>query len=456
MSDDYIPPMPRTRPDDAGIWQRLKLAKQDVFASQPRRLYRAWMAQQSAVFFQSFTINEPPIVKTILDERPDDFPKSDIIRDTLKLLLGNSVFVTNGETWKRQRRIIDPSFEGGRLREIFPAMVEAGEACVARLDEQADGTPVEIEFETSHAAADVIFRTLFSIPITDEKAHAVFYGFRDYQRAQPLLTFPALLKMPGWFPRFRSNTSANSAKAVRDVLADIIDIRTQELADGTAPDDLASKIMTTADPVTGERFDADEMVDQVAIFFLAGHETSASALAWTLYLLAAQPHVQTRVADEVTAAWDDTPDFGDMRKMPFTRDVFREALRLSPPVPMMVREATKPETFRDRAVKPGSLCILSPWHLQRHERIWDRPHVFDPDRWQTKECRETARAAYMPFSSGPRVCTGAGFAMIEGVILLALLLRNFRFELVDGKTPAPVAHLTVRSESGIHLAIHRR
>ena len=164
MSDDYIPPMPRSRPEGASVLERLKLAKEDVFASQPHRLYRAWMAQQSAVFFQSFTINEPPIVKTILDERPDDFPKSDIIRDTLKLLLGNSVFVTNGETWKRQRRIIDPSFEGGRLREIFPAMVEAGNACVARIAERADGSPLEMEFETSHAAADVIFRTLFSIP----------------------------------------------------------------------------------------------------------------------------------------------------------------------------------------------------------------------------------------------------------------------------------------------------
>ncbi|MHA3980396.1 cytochrome P450 [Halovulum sp. GXIMD14794] len=456
MSDDFTPPMPRTRPENASILTRLRLARRDMFSSQPRRLYSAWMAQQRAVFFDSFTINQPDIVKLILEGRPDDFPKSPIIGDTLKLLLGESVFVTNGEQWKRQRRIIDPAFEGGRLREIFPAMVEAGQACVARLGEHDTAKPVEIEFETAHAAADVIFRTLFSIPITDDKARQVFYGFRDYQRAQPLMTFPALLKMPNWVPRFRSSKSAQAAGKIRGVLTDIIEVRQKEIAAGTAPNDLATKIMTTADPQTGEIFDAQEMTDQVAIFFLAGHETSASALAWTLYLLACQPEVQERAATEAAKAWEGTPEFSDMRRLGFIRDVFREALRLYPPVPMMVREARREETFRKRKVRPGSMCILSPWHIQRHERIWDRPHVFDPDRWQTPETRATAREAYMPFSTGPRVCTGAGFAMIEGVILLALLLRAYRFEPVEGKVPVPVQHLTVRSESGIWLELTPR
>ncbi|NNU81939.1 cytochrome P450 [Halovulum dunhuangense] len=455
-SRDFVPPIPDTRPEGASVLTRLRLARRDLFASQPRRLYRGWMAQQSAVIFESFILNQPNLVKTVLEERPDDFPKSDIIRDSLKLLLGNSVFVTNGEVWKRQRRIIDPAFEGGRLREVFPAMVEAGQATVARLRPQADGKPVEIEFETAHAAADVIFRTLFSIPIDDEKAREVFDGFREYQRAQPLMTFPALLRLPRWVPRLRSRKSAQSAQAIRAVLAEIIAIRAREIAAGTAPDDLATKIMCTADPLTGERFDEAEMLDQVAIFFLAGHETSASALAWTLYMLACCPEIQERAAAEALAAWDEAPDFADMRRLPFVRDVFREALRLYPPVPMMVREATREEVFRKRRVRPGSLCILSPWHLQRHERIWDRPHVFDPDRWQRQETRATAREAYMPFSSGPRVCTGAGFAMIEGVILLALLLRAFRFAPVEGRVPVPVHHLTVRAKDGIWLRVTPR
>jgi cytochrome P450 len=221
-----------------------------------------------------------------------------------------------------------------------------------------------------------------------------------------------------------------------------------QIKDGTAPDDLDTKIMTTADPETGETFGVDEMVDQVAIFFLAGHETSASALARTLYLLAIYPDWQDKLAVE---APDLTPDFGSVPKLRQTRDVFREALRLYPPVPMMVRETTCPEQFRDHPVKRGAQVVLSPWHLHRQERLWDNPDGFDPTRWGTENGKACARDAYMPFSSGPRVCTGAGFAMIEGVLLVAMLLRAFKFGVVAGQVPEPVAHLTVRAKDGIWL-----
>ena len=149
------------------------------------------------------------------------------------------------------------------------------------------------------------------------------------------------------------------------------------------------------------------------------------------------------------------PAFADLSKLRFTRDVFREVLRLYPPVPMMVRENTQAEDLRGRNVAPGAQIVLSPWHLHRHQRIWDRPDEFDPSRWQTEENRACARDAYMPFSAGPRVCTGAGFAMVEGTLLLAQLARAFRFELA-GEVPVPVAHLTVRAKDGIRLRISRR
>jgi cytochrome P450 len=194
------------------------------------------------------------------------------------------------------------------------------------------------------------------------------------------------------------------------------------------------------------------MVDQVAIFFLAGHETSASALAWTLYLLAMYPDWQEKVAEE--AARELEPEkiyFSTLKRLKIARDVFREALRLYPPVPMMVREATKCEHFRDRDVTPGAQIVLSPWHLHRHDRIWERPDEFDPARFATPNGRKGLREAYMPFSEGPRVCTGSGFAMAEGPLLLAMLVRAFRFELVEGKPAMPVAHLTVRGKDGIWL-----
>jgi cytochrome P450 len=450
------PPKPTARPDKVTLWRYMRLFRADILSAQPARLYRAWMAEFRTPFFRSYMCNDPALVRLVLNARPDDFPKSNRIGEGLRPLLGNSVFVTNGEVWKHQRRIIDPAFEGGRIRETFPAMVAAGQAAVARMQTGR----FDVEPEMSHAAADVMFRTLFSIPIENEIAAEVFEQFRNYQREQPILNLAAFLPLPRWFPRFHSRATKQTAARIRGLIRQLTETQAAQIAAGTAPDDLATKIMTTADPMTGQRFGTEEMIDQVAIFFLAGHETSASALGWALYLLAMYPEIQDRVAAEA-AALDGIPvggqpDFGVMGRLKFTRDVFREALRLYPPVPMMVRENTCPEAFRGRDVAPGAQVVLSPWHLHRHERIWDRPDEFNPDRWQTEAGRACGRDAFIPFSTGARVCPGAGFAMVEGPLLLAMLVSAFRFETVAGRVPVPVAHLTVRAKDGIWLDVARR
>ncbi len=443
------PPKPASRPDRVSLWRYLRLFRSDILSAQPARLYRAWMAEFRTPFFRSYLCNDPALVALVLNGRSEDFPKSLRVAEGLRPLLGRSVFVTNGDEWKRQRRIIDPAFEGGRLRDAFAGIRAAGEAAVARMREGV----VEIEAETSHVAADVIFRTLFSIPIGDRVAARVFEGFRAYQRAQPILNLAAFVPLPRWLPRFHRRKVRRAAAEIRGLIAGLTEARAAEIAAGTAPDDLATKIMATADPVTGERFATGEMVDQVAIFFLAGHETSASALGWALYLLASHPEVQERVAAETAEMG---PEFSALSRLRLTRDVFREALRLYPPVPMMVRETVRDEDFRGRAVRRGAQVVLSPWHLGRHERIWGNPDGFDPDRWGREENREAARDGWLPFSSGPRVCTGAGFAMLEGVVLLALFVRAFRFEVVEGRVPVPVAQLTVRAKDGIWLRVVRR
>ena len=178
----------------------MRLFRQDIPSAQPARLYRAWMAEFRTPFFRSYMINQPELIKTILKDRPDDFPKSNCIGEGLCPLLENSVSLTNGETWKRERRIIDPAFEGGRLRETYPAMWEAAEAAVARLNQRA-GDVVEIEEETSHLAADVIFRTLFSFPIEHKIARDVFDEFRIYQRSQTILNNAAFPPLPKWMSR---------------------------------------------------------------------------------------------------------------------------------------------------------------------------------------------------------------------------------------------------------------
>ncbi|WP_430448953.1 cytochrome P450 [Rhodophyticola sp.] len=445
-----IPPKPVPRPDRVSLLRYLRLFRDDILSAQPARLYRAWMAEFRTPFFRSYLLNQPALIETVLKERPEDFPKSDRVGEGLRPLLGNSVFLTNGETWKRQRRIIDPAFEGGRLRDTFPAIWAAGEAAVARMP---DGI-LDVEPEMSHAAADVIFRTLFSLPIENEIAARVFAEFREYQRTQPILNAAAFLSLPRWMPRGHRARTRATARSIRALITQLTAARMAEIEAGTAPDDLATKIMTTADPLTGETFSTEEMVDQVAIFFLAGHETSASALGWALCLLAMYPDWQERLAGE--AEMLDGPDFSVMSRLKLSRDVFREALRLYPPVPMMVRETTCPERFRDRDIRVGSQLVISPWHLHRHNRIWDNPDGFDPARWQTENGRRCMREAYIPFSAGARVCTGAGFAMVEGPLLLSMLVRAFRFERVAGRDPVPVAYLTVRARDGIVLRVTRR
>ncbi|SOB94444.1 cytochrome P450 [Rhodobacter maris] len=451
------PPKPAARQGKVSLWRYLLLFQRDILSAQPAHLYRAWMAEMRTPFFRSFLCNEPELVHRVLRGPVRDFPKSERIRVGLKPLLRESVFITNGATWEHQRRIIDPAFEGGRLREVFPAMWQSGVAAVERLATAADGTPHEIEAETSHVAMDVIFRTMFSMPIEHEIAQAAFEGFRAHQAAHPVANLSAILPFPKWVPGFHSKKTRETAAAIRALIGQLAEMRAAEIAAGTALDDLATKIMTTPDPQTGAVFDTAEMVDQVAIFFLAGHETSAAALAWSLYLLATHPDWQEKLAAEAREMLTDAePPFQVMSRLKLARAVFREAMRLYPPVPMFVREAACPMTFRGRSVPKGAQIVVSPWHLHRHERIWENPDAFDPGRWETENGKAGLRDAFVPFSEGPRVCPGAAFAMAEGPLLLAMFLRAYRFAPVAGEVPMPVAHLTVRSDHGIRLKITPR
>ncbi len=440
------PPKPAARPPRVSLWRYWRLFRQDILSAQPERLYGAWMAEFRTPFFRSFMINQPDLVKRVLDHSDRAFPKSVRVTAGLRPLLGNSVFVSNGDVWARQRRIIDPAFEGGRLKESLPAMRAAATAAVSRLSPG----PVDVEAVASHATADVIFRTLFSLPIEDELAAETYVAFRAFQRAQPVATLSALSAR---LPVIHRRRTRAAAKRLRELIAALVAQRAKDIEAGHAPDDLATRIMTTRDPQTGEVFSSEEMVDQVAIFFLAGHETSASLLGWALWCLAAAPDWAGLVAEE---GRDFHRGVGDvpLSVLKTTRNVLRETLRLYPPVPMMVREAREEQRFRDRLVPAGSQIVLSPWHLHRHSRIWTAPDDFDPGRWYVGSQNPAVKEAYIPFSAGPRVCPGAGFAMAEATILLSALMAEFQFETLD--EPTPVAHLTVRAKDGIWLNVSRR
>jgi cytochrome P450 len=437
------PPKPEARPKQVSLWRYWKLFRQDILSAQPPHLYRAKMAEFRTPWFRSFLVNELELVRKVLIDMPEVFPKSDRVTRGLRPLLGQSVFVTNGKAWTQQRRIIDPAFEGGRVKESFPPMLAAAEDAADRIGPGV----LDIEAMASHATADIIFRALFSRTIEDAVAQETHAAFRAFQRVQPVATMAALVP---WWPVRHARPARRAAARLRDLISQLVADRQGEIAKGTAPPDLATKIMTTKDPETGRAFSKTEMVDQVAIFFLAGHETSASLLGWALWCLAAAPDWGAQVAKEADV-FCANPGFAGLSGLKVTRNVVRETLRLYPPVPMFVREAKIEQSFRGRRVQKGAQIVVSPWHLGRHETLWDSPDHFDPARW---DHRSPPREAWLPFSAGPRVCPGAGFAMAEAVVLLAVLMSRFKFETLE--PPMPVAHLTVRAKDGIRLRVTPR
>ena len=403
--------------------------------------------------------NMPELVRKILVDEAEHYPKSDMLSNILKMLLGEGVFVTNGEKWKQQRRMIDPAFVVAKLRHVFPLMWQATLAMLARLESFEDGAIVDMDKEMTHVTADVIFRTIFSTEIGSERARKLFEAFTRFGEAALIYGFLQSTKIPGIFTFRRRRKAKQSAREIRQLIEPLIRERydRHQRGETLGEKDILTSLVTAVDPVTGATFNFDELVDQTAFLFLAGHETSASALSWTLYLMSMSPETQTRMHREaVDLLGDREPQFRDLQKLSFIRDVFREALRLYPPVGFLPREASRCEMMRDKQIKPRDVMVVSPWLIHRHRLLWDKPEFFDPDRFARAECAKSVRTAYLPFSIGPRICSGAGFALQEAVLLIATLVRKYRFEPVAGHVPRPIGRLTIRSENGMPLRLTRR
>jgi cytochrome P450 len=423
-----------------------------------RRNYSSFTGEMWTPTRKLFLVSHPDLVDRVLSRESDRFPKSNLTGSLMSLLIGDGIFASNGERWKTQRRMMDPAFELARIKDVFPLMRDATEAMAARLRAHAHGAVVAIEEETTHVAADIIFRTIFSRALEREESGKLFRAFVRFQERIHSHGVWVIAGVPGFLLPGRF-FAARHAREIRDFLDREVQRRLDALAAGSEASraDILASLLEAVDPVTGDKFTRRELVDQIAVMFLAGHETSASALAWALYLIAMRPDIQERMHEEaVSALADRRPEFADMRRLKLTRDVFRETLRLYPPLSHLDRDATQPERMRSRVLKKGDMVFISPWIIHRHRKLWEKPDVFDPDRFADPASRESVRSAYIPFGAGPRVCLGASFAMQEATLILADLVRNFRFEPAPGHVPEPVARLTLRSKNGIRLRVFRR
>lgn len=423
------------------------------------RSYRMKMGHVRMPGLELYMVNEPSLVRKVLIDQAAEFPKHGLLGRILKPLLGESIFTTNGEVWKRQRRMLDPAFELARLKTVFPLMNAAAVAMQERLDRLDDGMVHDVDIEMTHVTADIIFRTILSLNLEGEDARKIFDAFVRFQEMAPRVVMLIIYHLPSWLsPWFESHKGKQAAREIRTLLERFIRQRYDAHRRGEPSEyhDILATLLDTVDPETGLRFAFDELVDQVAMLFLAGHETSASALTWALYLISMRPDVQQRMHEEALAVLGDRePEFSDIKRMEFIGNVFRETLRVYPPVGFFARESSQTQQMRDKTVQAGASIVISPWLIQRHRDLWERPDEFDPDRYDTDSAKESLKCAYLPFGLGPRVCMGAAFAMQEAVLILAKLVRRYRFESV-GHTPEPVGRLTIRSENGIRLRISRR
>ena len=450
----FVPPKPAAQPKKLGplarFFRSFHSATAPLYAkSYSMKLGEVWLPTRRMYF-----VNQPELVQRVLQGDVHRYPKSDLMATMLELLLGESIFVSNGALWEQQRRMMDPAFEATRIKAIFPLMMEAVDAMAARLE----AGETSIDLEMTHVTADVIFRTIYSRPFTRDEAEIIFANFEKFQHLAWLHGVWSLAGVPHWLSVGR-HRAKRYARRIRELLHAPVRERVARMAAGdeTPERDMLASFIASEDPETGKRFDERELVDQIGIMFLAGHETSASALAWALYLIAQVPDVQRRLQDEADAAFADGDlSFEKMRRLPFTRDVFRETLRLYPPVAFVPRDATQAEEMRGKQIAPGAILFVSPWLLHRHTEHWDDPDMFDPDRFSRAETRRSEQTAYLPFSKGPRVCLGAAFALQEAVIVLATIMRDWTVSPVEGHVPQPVARLTLRSENGIRLNMTRR
>jgi cytochrome P450 len=263
-----------------------------------------------------------------------------------------------------------------------------------------------------------------------------------------------LIMEPAWSDTPQPASVLEACRRIRGHLGTLVD---SHLDAGAEFNDIASAVIEARDEVSGEPFTREELIDQLGVFFLAGHETTASVLTWVFFILSEQPHFAARVREEVDeVVGDGEVLFEHIRQLPFTRAVFREALRLYPPITFIPRVALKEATVGNRRLKRGALVMIAPWTLHRHTRYWQDPHAFRPERFLPENEKSLTPGAYIPFGQGPHTCVGAGFAQTESILIIARLIRRFDFRALAPERVRPAARLTTRPASQISCRVTDR
>ena len=405
-----------------------------------------------------FVISELSLVKRVMVDEVEKFPKNRMLHEMLVPLLGESIFTTNGDQWRKQREMLSPAFLHARVTKVFTLMQQAADDMLLRLANVERGKHYDIDGEMTFVTADIIYRTIMTTKLNPERATKVADAFTNFQTRSLRIAMLGIFKVPKLFISPMERKRKVLAKEIRSSLEEVIRPRYEAMERGEEQDyvDILSSILDSKDPDTGKPFSYKEIVDQISMLFLAGHETSASSLAWAIYLLSEFPEVQEKAYQEIQEVVGDREiKSTDIKKLKYIAAIFRETLRLYPPVGFMAREAAEDVTLRDKFIKLGRTVIISPWLIHRNENNWEKPDEFEPERF-LREHETPIKSKYLPFGMGPRVCIGAAFAMQEAILILSTLLKTYRIEAYPGMEPKPVGRLTIRSDNGINIRLFER
>ncbi|HZT20310.1 MAG TPA: cytochrome P450 [Dongiaceae bacterium] len=444
----FEPPRPAI-PERELSWHRLlAVLRTNALEMWPARAYEEELLVQRFFGRQRLLLNTADGIKQVLVDNAANYRRSPATIRILRPIVGRGLFLSDGEDWKLQRRIIAPALAPRVIPLLSRHIAEVGRETLTRLAAMA-AEPVDLLAVLQLLALEVAGRSMFSLEMA-RHGPALRRMIAEFgaSLARPYL-FDMLL--PAWWPTLRDLARRRFQRRWAGLMDGIIEQRLRAPA-AEAPRDLFDLLRAARDPETGKAFSPAELRDQVSTMIVAGHETTALALFWSLYLLASAPAIQDRLAEEA-AAVEITPDSAGETppRLPYARAVVSEALRLYPPAFLIVREAVGTDEHRGIAIPPGSLVLIAPWLLHRHRRLWRDPDAFDPARF-LEPAPPPPRFTYLPFGAGPRVCVGAQFALAEATLILAMTIRRFRVARADAAPVRPVAVVTTQPD---HPAMFR-
>ncbi len=429
-----VPPAPRPPLRPLGTWTVMRTLRRNILEVWPERAYEEPITGRRTFGVMTYLVNDPASVRQVLQVNALNYAKTVISQRLLRPVAGDGVLLSEGEAWRRQRRMLAPAFTPAHVAALLPHFTAAAQGLETGI---GDGRRVNLAQGMQETALDAACRSLFSMPIGGHGARlaALAREFGDGPGRPGLLD--SLARDEHAFPLFAGPRARFKRRWMREVDAIVAERRQAGAPPGGARD-LLDLLLAARDPDTGAGLGDAEVRDQSSTLLAAGFETTSRGLFWTAYLLARDPEEQARIRAEVDAAPPhDAMDLAWLQRWPRLRQAIYEAMRLYPPVPAIPRVAVGPDRILGHPVAAGDVIIISPWVLHRHKRLWDRPEAFVPDRFAGKAQAYLTQGAYLPFGAGPRICIGAIFAMTEMSLVLARLIRGYEIALDDDRPLLP-------------------